>query len=118
MRHKLRHVFFLIFSLNSYTTFQPYVLLRSYRDEQGNKRQPGLKDLPQWLRDSFRVRFIRHVIEQMCLSNVLWNNPSLESLQHELNRVYPTDRIRLHSDDACVIPVCFSCCSAGVSKQN
>ena len=88
-------------------TGQPYVLPRLHRDANGNRRQPGLKDLPQWLHETFRDRFIRYVIEQVSLTNVPWNNPSLLSLQHVLNHVYPTHRIRLHSDDAAVIPVSF-----------
>ena len=60
------------------------------------------------MREAFRDRFIRHIIEQVCLGNTPWHNPPLSSLQYELNRVYPTHRIRLHSDDAGVIPVSFN----------
>ena len=99
-------------------TLQPHILLRPYRDGQGRRRQPGLKDLPQWLRETFRDRFIRPVIEQVCLSNTPWNNLSLSSLQHELNRAYPTHRIKLQSDDAAVVPVrphCYPSADIGFS---
>lgn len=82
----------------------PFTLPRTYKDIDGRKRQPGLRNLPNWLRESFRDRFIRSVIEQVGLSDQPWSNPSLDVLQLELNRVYPTHRIRLHSDDAAVIP--------------
>ena len=91
---------------------QPFTLPRLERDAStGTRRQPGLKNLPQWLRGTFRDRFIRHIIERVCLSNLPWNNPTLSFLQQELNHVYPTHRIRLHSDDAAVIPVRFVCSS-------
>jgi len=61
--------------------------------------------LPDWLRENFRKLFIRRVIEQVCLSDKPWNNPTLSSLQRELGHAYPTSRIRLHSDDAAVVPV-------------
>ena len=82
---------------------------RAYKDDQGRKQQPGLKDLPQWLREKFRNFYIRRIIEQVCLSETPWTNPDLASLQRELNHVYPTHRIRLHSDDAAVVPVSFHC---------
>ena len=87
------------------SSFQPFTLPRTYKDDEGQKQQPGLKDLPQWLRETFRNLFIRRVIEQACLSGSPWTNPGLSSLQREFNHAYPTHRIRLHSDDAAVIPV-------------
>ena len=45
------------------------------------------------------------------MSETPWNNPSLQSLQRELNHAYPTHRIRLHSDDAATVPVSlYRCC--------
>jgi hypothetical protein len=86
---------------------QPFDLPRPFKDSKGIRRQPGLKDLPQWLRETFRDRFIRRVIERVCLNNAPWNNLSLSSLQQEFNCAYLTHRIRLHSDDAGVILVSF-----------
>jgi hypothetical protein len=97
-------------------TSQPFDLPRPYKDGKGHRRQPGLKDLPAWLRETFRDRFIRRVIEQVCLNNTPWNNPALSSLQLEFNHAYPTHRIRLHSDDAGVVPVSFDDHPALVSK--
>ena len=96
----------------------PFILPHLQRDAQGNRRQPGLKDMLQWLRETFRDRFIRYVIEQVSLTNVPWNNRSLTSLQHALNHVYPTHRIRLHSDDTGVIPVSFRCNSGDSIKKD
>jgi hypothetical protein len=84
---------------------QPFSLPRLSRDERGRRHQPGVKDLPNWLRESFRNLYIRRIIEQVCISDTPWNNPDLLSLQRELNHAYPTHRIRLHSDDAAVVPV-------------
>ena len=84
---------------------QPFSLPRAYKDDQGQRQQPGLRKLPQWLRDDFRNLYIRRIIEQVCVSDTPWSNPRLESLQRELNHVYPTHRIRLHSDDAAVVLV-------------
>lgn len=84
---------------------QPLVLAHSYKDDQGRTRQPGLKDLPHWLRETFRDRFIRHLVEQVFLSDKPWSNPPLSSLQREFNHAYPTHQVRLHSDDAAVVPV-------------
>lgn len=86
-----------------------FSLPRAYKDDRGRRQQPGLRDLPQWLRENFRNLYIRRIIEQVCLSNTPWNNPTLSSLQRELGQAYPTHRIRLHSDDAAVVPVSFSC---------
>ena len=83
---------------------------RAFKDDQGRKQQPGLKDLPQWLRENFRNLYIRRIIEQVCLSGTPWSNPGLQSLQRELNYAYPIHRIRLHSDDAAVVPVTFNYC--------
>jgi len=87
---------------------QPLLLPRAYKDDEGRKQQPGLRDLPEWLRESFRDRFICRIIEQVCLSETPWSNPNLSSLQRELNHAYPTPQIRLHSDDAVVVPVSSS----------
>jgi len=84
---------------------QPLSLPRAYKDDQGQKQQPGLRDLPNWLRESFRNSFIRLIIEQVCLSETPWNNPPLSLLQHEFNNAYPAHQIRLHSNDAAVVPV-------------
>ena len=97
---------FLPLSCTGWDSFlQPFSLPRAFKDDQGQKPQPGLKDLPNWLHEDFRNLFIRHIIEQVCSSQTPWNNPPLQSLQRELNHVYPTHRIRLHSDDAAVVPV-------------
>jgi len=80
-------------------------LPRAFKDDTGRKQQPGLRDLPQWLRENFRNLYIRRIIEWVCSSDTPWNNPSLSSLQQELGQVYPTNKIRLHSDDAAVVPV-------------
>jgi hypothetical protein len=79
-------------------------LPRASKDEKGQKQQPGLRDLPQWLRENFRNLYIRRVIEQVCLNNTPWNNPSLSSLQQEFRQVYPSRQVRLHTDDAAVVP--------------
>jgi hypothetical protein len=98
---------------------QPFSLPRAFRDAQGRRRQPGVRDLPQWLRESFRNLYIHRIIEQVCLSDMPWNNPSLSSLQRELNYAYPTHRIRLHSDDAAVVPVSVDrCCHASCYLMN
>ena len=89
---------------------QPFSLPRVFRDEQGRRHQPGVKDLPKWLRESFRNLYIRRIIEQVCLSDTPWINPELSSLQRELNYAYPTHRIQLHSDDAAVVPVSVDLC--------
>ena len=87
--------------------FQPVTLPRTYKDSEGRKQQRGLKDLPDWLRENFRKLFIRRIIEQVCLGDVPWHNPTLSSLQRDFNQVYPAHRIRLHSDDTAVIPVSY-----------
>ena len=51
-------------------------------------------------------------MELVCSSEKPWTNPSLELLQRELNRTYPTHRIKLHSNDAAVLPVSHSYCDA------
>ena len=89
---------------------QPFSLPRAFKDKQGQKQQPGLKDLPQWLRENFHNLYIRRIIEQVCLSRTPWSNPNLQSLQRELNYAYPTHRIRLHSDNAAVVPVSVNYC--------
>jgi hypothetical protein len=89
---------------------QPFSLPRSFKDDQGRKQQPGLRDLPQWLRKDFRNLYIRRILERVCLGETPWNNPGLPLLQRELNHVFPIHRIRLHSDDAVVVPVCFDRC--------
>ena len=61
--------------------FQPQSLPHAYKDDQGKKQQPGLKDLPDELRENFCNLFIYHVIEWVCLSDKPWNNPTLPSLQ-------------------------------------
>ena len=71
----------------------------------GRKLQPGLRDLPAWLRENFRNLFIRRIIEQICSNDTPWHNPSLSSLQHDFDRIYPGQHVRLHSDDAAVVPV-------------
>ena len=91
---------------------QPSSLPRAYKDDQGQKQQPGLRDLPNWLRENIRDWFIHRVIEQVCLSETPWSNPNLSLLQREFNLAYPTDRIRLHGNDAAVVPVSPSRCSA------
>ena len=45
------------------------------------------------------------LLKDVCAGDKPWSNPALPSLQHELNRAYPTHQIRLHSDDAAVVPV-------------
>jgi hypothetical protein len=87
------------------SSLQPFSLPRASRDAQGRRHQPGVKDLPRWLRDNFRNLYIRRIIEEVCLSGTPWNNPTLPLLQRELNFAYPVHRIRLHSDDAAVVPV-------------
>ena len=87
------------------SSLQPFTLPRTYKDNEGQKRQPGLKNLPNWLRETFHDRFICCIIKQVCLSDTPWGSPPLSMLQQELNRAYPTHHIRLHSDDAAVIPV-------------
>ena len=99
-----------IFPISRYTVrdslpLQPLTLPRAYKDEEGQKQQPGLKDLPPWLRENFRNQYIRRIIKQVCLSEVPWTNPTLASLQREFSHAYPTKRVRLHSDDAAVVPV-------------
>ena len=80
------------------------------------EQQPGLKDLPQLLRENFRGLYICRIIEYVCLSGTPWNNPSLALLQRVFNDAYPTHQIRLHSDDAAIIPVSPNhCCYAGTS---
>lgn len=99
-------------SLLSYTTrvsfLQPISLPRTYKDDEGQKHRPGLRDLPDWLQDDFRNLFIRRIIERVCLSKTPWTNPTLQLLQRELNLAYRTRQLRLHSDDAAVIPVSSS----------
>ena len=90
---------------DSFRPPQPFTLPRAYKDNNGRKKQPGLKHLPNWLRGAFRDRFIHRIIEDVCAGDKPWSNPALPSLQHELNRAYPTHQIRLHSDDAAVVPV-------------
>jgi len=87
--------------------FQPQSIPRAYKDDQGRKQQPRLRDLPDGLHGSFRNLFIHRVIERVCLSDKPWNNLTLPSLQREFGHAYPTSRARLHSDDAAVIPVSF-----------
>ena len=87
----------------------PFDLPHSYRDGEGNRRQSGLKDLPSWLGEAFCDQFIHPIVKQVCLAGSSWNNPSLSLLQREFNRAYPTHQIKLHSDDAVVVPVIFNC---------
>ena len=84
--------------------------MRAPDESEGGKR-PGVKKLPLWLRGSFRDRFVRHIMDLVCSSERPWTNPSLELLQRELNRTYPNHLIKLHSDDAAVLPVSLSHCN-------
>ena len=84
---------------------KPLTLPRSYKDENSQKQQPGLRNLPEPLRKSFRDQFIRRIIEQVFIGNKPWTNPLLPSLQQDLNRAYPACQIRLHTGDAAVILV-------------
>ena len=100
---------------------QLYSLPRAFKDETGQKQQPGLKDLPLWLRENFRNLYIWRIIEWVGLSDQPWNNPCVASLEQEFYRVYSAHQIssddgaamplrsarqiRLHSDDAVVVPV-------------
>jgi hypothetical protein len=77
----------------------------AFIDDQGRKQQPGVKELPQWLRDNFCNLYIRRIIKSVCLGNTPWNNPSLQSLQQEFDYAYPTHQIQLQSTDAAVVPV-------------
>lgn len=85
---------------------QPYEPKRAFKDNKGRKHQPGLRELAPWLQD-FRNLFIRRVVERVCLGETPWSNPNLASLQREVNNAYPAYNIRLHSDDAAVVPVSF-----------
>ena len=61
--------------------------------------------LPSWLCDTFCKHFICSMVEQVCLTNTLWTNPTLSTLQREFNHIYPAHWICLYSDDAAVVPV-------------
>ena len=90
---------------------QPFSLPRAFKEKDGQKQQPGIRHLPLWLRENFRNLYIRRIVEQVCSSRTPWSNPGLASLQREFNYTYPTHRVRLHSDDAAVVPVSFDHCT-------
>ena len=52
--------------------------------------------------------FIRRVIEQVCSGDTPWSNLTLSLLQQELTYAYLIHNIRLHSNDAAVVPVSYS----------
>lgn len=93
-------------SVQSMTRFsQPLSFPRTFKDRDGKRRQPGLKELPHGLQRHFRDLFIRPVIEQVCLGSTPWTNPGLPVLQHQFHLAYPAYKTQLHSDDAAVLPV-------------
>ena len=57
------------------------------------------------IRTGFRNNYIRRVIKLVFSSCTPWVNPSIEVLQQEFNAAYPSYRVRLHLDDAAVVPV-------------
>ena len=65
----------------------------------------GIQDLPAAIHDDFRNTFIRRIMKLVFSSDTPWVSPPIETLQQEFNAAFPTHRVRLHLDDAAVVPV-------------
>lgn len=72
------------------------------------ERAVGIRDLPGPIRVGFRGHFIRRIIKSVFTSTSPWVNPPIETLQQEFDATYPNHHVKLHLDDAAVVPVFFS----------
>lgn len=72
---------------------------------RGSKVNPGVKDLPGFIRTNFRNTFIRYAIKQVANSDSPWGNPDVDSLQSMYDTVYPMAPAELRHNDAVCYPV-------------
>ena len=73
--------------------------------ENGSRVYPGIKDLPEHIRKTFRNDFIHFVIKQVANSESPWTNPDVPSLQATYQLIYPIFPARIQHGDAAHHPV-------------
>ena len=82
MHIQMQYVFFFItiYTLGLILPPQPFALPRAYKDNDGRKKQPGLKTCRNGCTTPSATNLFRHIMEDVCLGPKPWSNPALPSL--------------------------------------